>query len=94
MNAQSTPNILMVRPTAFRMNEETAGNNYYQKVLDNVSPEDVVDQALEEFDNIVEVLRSEGVNVIGFEDSPENDTPDSLFPNNCVSSHSAGSVAL
>ena len=94
MKAQSTPNILMVRPTAFRMNEETAGNNYYQKVLDHVSPEDVVDQALEEFDNMVEMLRSEGVNVIVFEDDPETDTPDALFPNNWVSFHSDGRVGL
>ena len=84
----------MVRPAAFRMNEETASNNYYQKVLDNVSPQDLVDKALEEFDNMVEVLRSEGVNVIVFEDSPETDTPDSLFPNNWVSFHSDGRVAL
>ena len=94
MNAQSTPNILMVRPTAFRMNEETAGNNYYQKVLDNVSPEDLADKALEEFDNMVDILRSEGVNVIVFEDDPETDTPDSLFPNNWVSFHADGRVGL
>jgi len=94
MNSQRTSNILMVRPAAFRMNEETASNNYYQKVLDNVSPQDLVDKALEEFDNMVEVLRSEGVNVIVFEDSPETDTPDSLFPNNWVSFHSDGRVAI
>ena len=94
MNSQRTSNILMVRPAAFRMNEETASNTYYQKVLDNVSPQDLVDKALEEFDNMVEVLRSEGVNVIVFEDSPETDTPDSLFPNNWVSFHSDGRVAI
>jgi hypothetical protein len=31
---QTTNSILMVRPVAFRMNEQTAVNNYYQKVLD------------------------------------------------------------
>ena len=94
MISQSTSNILMIRPAAFRMNEETAGNNYYQKVLNNISAEDVVDKALDEFDNMVEILRSEGVNVIVFEDLPETDTPDALFPNNWVSFHSNGKVAL
>ena len=84
----------MVRPSAFRMNEETADNNYYQKVLDNLSPEDVIDSALEEFDNMVEILTAEGVNVIVVEDDPDTDTPDAIFPNNWISFHSDGRVAL
>ena len=35
---QTTNSILMIRPVAFRMNEQTAVNNYYQKVLDNLNP--------------------------------------------------------
>ena len=84
----------MVRPSAFRMNEETADNNYYQKVLDNLSPEGVIDSALEEFDNMVEILTAEGVNVIVVEDDPDTDTPDAIFPNNWISFHSDGRVAL
>ena len=94
MPNQRTTNILMVRPSAFRMNEETSGNNHYQKVLDNLSPEDVIDSALEEFDNMVDILISEGINVIVIEDDPDTDTPDALFPNNWISFHSAGRVAL
>ena len=59
--AQSTSNILMVRPATFRKNEETASNNHYQKDAD---VEDVHDAALDEFDGMVEDLRSRGVNVI------------------------------
>ena len=84
----------MIRPAAFRMNEETAGNNYYQKVLDNLSPEDVTDKAIEEFDNMVDTLRNEGVDVVVFEDNPETDTPDCLFPNNWISFHSNSRVGL
>ena len=80
----------MIRPAAFRMNEETTGNNYYQKVLDNLSSEEVMDKAIEEFDVMVETLRSEGVNVIVFEDNPDTDTPDCLFPNNWISFHTSG----
>ena len=92
--SQRTSNILMIRPAAFRMNEETAGNNYYQKVLDNLSSEEVSEKAIEEFDNMVENLRSEGVNVHVFDDLPETDTPDCLFPNNWISFHDDGRVGL
>ena len=91
---QRTSNILMIRPSAFRTNEETASNNYYQKVLDNISPEDVMEKAIEEFDNMVETLVEEGVNVIVFEDNPDTDTPDCLFPNNWISFHSDARVGL
>ena len=47
---QITNTILMIRPVSFRMNEQTAVNNYYQKVLDNLLPATVQAKALEEFD--------------------------------------------
>ena len=89
--AQSTSNILMVRPATFRKNEETAGNNHYQKDAD---VEDVHDAALDEFDGMVDDLRSRGVNVIVVDDEPSTDTPDALFPNNWVSFHADGRVGL
>ncbi len=92
--SQRTSNILMIRPSAFRTNEETASNNYYQKVLENITPEDVMEKAIEEFDNMVDTLADEGVNVIVFEDNPETDTPDCLFPNNWISFHSDARVGL
>ena len=94
MAKQSTQNILMIRPSAFRMNEETASNNYYQKVLEGLSPEEVIELALDEFDNMVEILRSEGINVFVVDDLPETDTPDALFPNNWISFHFDGKVGL
>tara|TARA_B100000427_G_C15469448_1_gene577795 strand:+ start:29 stop:970 length:942 start_codon:yes stop_codon:yes gene_type:complete len=92
--SQRTSNILMIRPSAFRTNEETASNNYYQKILDNITPEDVMEKAIEEFDNMVDTLADEGVYVIVFEDNPETDTPDCLFPNNWISFHSDARVGL
>ncbi|OYQ36316.1 amidinotransferase [Flavobacterium cyanobacteriorum] len=91
---QITDTILMVRPVAFRMNEQTAINNYYQKVLDNLLPETVNARAQQEFDAFVEKLRSVGVNVIVVESTPDPDTPDSIFPNNWISFHENGDVAL
>lgn len=91
---QTTNTILMIRPVAFRMNEQTAVNNYYQKVLDNLSPKDANKKAQEEFDAFVEKLRAVGVNVIVVDDTHIPDTPDSIFPNNWISFHENGDVIL
>jgi len=84
----------MIRPVAFRMNEQTAVNNYYQKVLDGLSPETVNAKAQQEFDVFVAKLRKVGVNVIVVDDTMEPNTPDSIFPNNWISFHESGDVAL
>ncbi|KOS06397.1 amidinotransferase [Flavobacterium akiainvivens] len=91
---QITDTILMIRPVAFRMNEQTAVNNYYQKVMDSLLPETVNAKAQQEFDAFVEKLRAVGVNVIVVDDRKDVDTPDSVFPNNWVSFHENGDVAL
>ncbi|MEP5339776.1 MAG: arginine deiminase-related protein [Algibacter sp.] len=91
---QITNSILMIRPVNFRMNEQTAVNNYYQKVLDNILPETVNTKAQQEFDAYVEKLRAVGVDVIVVDDRKETDTPDSIFPNNWVSFHENGNVGL
>lgn len=91
---QTTNSILMIRPVAFRMNEQTAVNNYYQKVLDNLLPATVNAKAQEEFDAFVKKLRGVGVNVIVLDDTASPDTPDSIFPNNWISFHENGDVVL
>lgn len=91
---QTTNTILMIRPINFRANEQTAVNNYYQKVLDDVTPETVNTRAQEEFDVYVEKLRGIGVHVVVVSDTDEFDTPDAVFPNNWISFHSDGRVAL
>ncbi|MDT8416208.1 MAG: arginine deiminase-related protein [Lutibacter sp.] len=91
---QITNTILMIRPVSFRMNEQTAINNYYQKVLESLTPETVKFKALQEFDDFVEKLKAVGVNVIVIDDNEETDTPDSIFPNNWISFHENGDVAL
>ena len=92
--SQTTNSILMIRPVAFRMNEQTAVNNYYQKVLDGLSPETVNEKAQKEFDDFVVKLRKVGVNVVVVDDTVNPNTPDSLFPNNWISFHENGDVVL
>ena len=91
---QTTNSILMIRPVAFRMNEQTAVNNYYQKELENLLPATVNAKAQEEFDAFVNKLRAVGVNVIVVDDTTDSDTPDSIFPNNWISFHENGDVVL
>ena len=91
---QITNNIMMIKPVSFRYNEQTAVNNYYQKVLDHLTSNQTQEKALAEFNEFVAKLKNAGVNVIVIEDTTEPDTPDSIFPNNWVSFHSDGTVGL
>ncbi len=90
---QITDTLLMIRPVAFRMNEETAVNNYFQEniLLDDSA---VNAQAQKEFDDFVAKLRAVGIRVLVVNDIKENNTPDSIFPNNWISFHQNGTVAL
>ena len=94
MSKQITSSVMMIRPVAFRFNEQTAVNNYYQKVLDGVSTSQVQDRALQEFDVFVALLRSKAIDVVVIEDTIEPSTPDSIFPNNWISFHQDGRVGL
>jgi hypothetical protein len=90
---QITNTILMVRPVRFRMNEETAVNNYFQEDLD-IKNQTINLRAQAEFDAFVDALRAKGVRIIVVDDIYERDTPDSIFPNNWISFHANGTVGL
>lgn len=90
---QTTNTILMIRPASFRMNEQTAVNNYYQQKSNNL-PNTLNQKAQQEFDTFVEKLQKAGVNVIVVQDTKEPDTPDALFPNNWISFHENGDLAI
>jgi len=90
---QTTETILMVRPVNFRKNEQTAVNNYFQEDM-SLKNTEINTKAQEEFDGFVKKLRAVGINVIVVSDDVLMDTPDSIFPNNWVSFHSNGDVAI
>jgi len=90
--AQATNSILMIRPINFGYNEETAQDNHYQ-IKDSII-KNSNESAQNEFDNMVNNLRQNGVCVHVFQDDENDYTPDSIFPNNWVSFHENGDVGL
>ena len=81
----------MIRPVRFSYNSQTAVNNAFQE---SGIPEELSQrQALKEFDAYVEMLRNEGIEVMVVEDTATPHTPDSIFPNNWLSLHSAEELA-
>ncbi len=87
---QNTAHLLMIQPVNFGFNAETAVNNTFQKYIGD----DIQQKALEEFNDIVEVLRENKVDVTVVEDSLHPATPDSIFPNNWISFHADGRIFL
>lgn len=77
---QHTRHIAMVRPMAFGYNEQTAANNYFQKKESTVF--NVHELALKEFDTMVALLKSNGIDVLVLQDSVSPPKPDAIFPNN------------
>ena len=88
-----TDTVLMIEPVAFDYNPETAVNNYFQQ-RNALSESETQRLALAEFRGMVHILENAGVRVISVQDKPFPHTPDSIFPNNWISFHENGDVAL
>lgn len=88
--SQSCDAVLMVRPAAFGFNPETATTNFFAASAANKSAE----VALADFNRATERLTSAGVEVVVLEDSIDPAKPDAVFPNNWVSFHADGTLAL
>src|SRR6266700_3408794 len=92
-HAQSTDSVLMIRPGRFYPNPETAADNAFQRDA-NRDLEALTPVARNEFDAAVQTLQAAGVNVHVFEDAAEPEKPDAIFPNNWISTHHDGRIAL
>ena len=91
---QSTNTILMVKPSAFRFNEETAINNHFQMADQSQTATQIKNKAVHEFDGMVSILQKNGVEVIVVDHDNGTETPDAVFPNNWFSTHQNGDVYL
>ena len=83
----------MIRPGRFYPNPETAADNAFQRDA-NRDLDALTLVARNEFDAAVQTLRAAGVNVHVFEDTAEPEKPDAVFPNNWISTHHDGRIAL
>jgi hypothetical protein len=88
---QTTNQLLMIRPVDFKFNTQTAENNKFQEAS---AESGIQEQALQEFDNFVTLLRTNGVEVTVVDDTLHPETPDSIFPNNWISFHEGGRLIL
>jgi hypothetical protein len=93
MEPQSAGTVLMVRPASFGSNPQTAASNAFQSSA-AMGDAGCQARALAEFDALAEALGRAGVNVMVAADTRDPPKPDAIFPNNWVSFHADGTVAL
>lgn len=94
VSVQAPAAVVMVRPHRFSPNPETQADNAFQRPAPPSPADEVARQALREFDAAAAQLVQAGVRVHVFDDLGEQQTPDSVFPNNWFSTHAGGHVAL
>ncbi len=87
---QNTTHLLMIEPVNFGFNAETAVNNSFQII----TTENTQQQALIEFNDLVNILKKNNIDVTVIKDTKNPYTPDSIFPNNWISFHEEGSVFI
>ncbi len=91
MTVQTPRDVLLVRPHHFRPNPQTALDNTFQSEAPGAG--DGARAAHDAATRLAEHLRGAGVRVHLVEDL-EQDRPDSVFPNNWISTHHDGRVAI
>jgi hypothetical protein len=94
VSAQAPSAVILVRAERFMPNPATAADNAFQRDLPLGQSEDATAKsALAEMDAVADALRSHGVRVHAFGDE-DHTRPDSVFPNNWLSTHAGGYVAV
>jgi hypothetical protein len=92
MNVQAPSAVVLVRPHHFDVNPVTAADNAFQSEA-TAPPEELARAAYDEVTALATALEDAGVRVHLFEDETE-ERPDSVFPNNWLSTHIGGHVAV
>jgi hypothetical protein len=97
LSIQAPAAVVMIRPHCFHPNPETAADNAFQRSGDCRDQTEAVSLAAAARDEVSAAavsLDAAGVRVHLFDDHGENQTPDSVFPNNWFSTHPGGHVAI
>lgn len=95
MSPQAPGAVLLVRPRHFTPNPQTAADNVFQ-VADHApgaATAALSSAAYDEVTRVAAALEAEGIAVHLFEDDDPS-RPDSVFPNNWLSTHAGGRIAL
>jgi hypothetical protein len=93
VSIQAPSAVVLVRPHHFTPNPLTAGDNVFQSPLGGADSTHVASAAFDEVTRTAEALGDAGIRVHLFDDeSPDH--PDSVFPNNWMSTHPGGHVAI
>lgn len=90
---QAPSAVVMVRPRNFYSNPETAKDNGYQVLIAQEEEKAVAELAYQQVTQASDKLRDVGIAVHLFEDN-SRETPDSVFPNNWLSTHEDGTVVI
>jgi hypothetical protein len=94
VSAQAPSAVILIRAERFVPNHATAADNAFQAdVPEGQSDEITSAKALAEMDAVADALRAAGVRVHVFADA-DHTRPDSVFPNNWLSTHAGGTVAV
>jgi len=94
VSAQAPSAVILIRATSFVPNPATAADNAFQADAPvGQSDEATSAKALAEMDALAAALRGVGVRVHVFDDE-DHTRPDSVFPNNWLSTHAGGTVAV
>lgn len=94
---QLTNTVLMIAPYRFGFNPDAADTNSFMQSDDGLQEaerERIAEAAQQEFVGFAQLLRQNGLRVVEIADTPTPHTPDSIFPNNWISTHSDGRVVL
>jgi hypothetical protein len=90
---QSAFAVLMVKPSHFGYDHDTASSNSFQKLLD-LPTDEITKQVEIEFNAVVDGLRRHGITVIVAEDNGITPKPSAVFPNNWISTWPDGKVFI
>lgn len=86
----SASSVILIRPTGFGYDAETAASNEFQQ---RVPVDDARRSAAEEFDGLLEALRQCGIGITVL-DPMDARAPNAVFPNNWFSTHADGTLVL
>jgi hypothetical protein len=93
MSVQAPSAVVLVRPRTFMPNPATAVDNAFQMPAHAADRQSLAAAARDEVTGLAEALASAGVTVHLFEDYDET-RPDSVFPNNWLSTHAGGHIGI